>query len=48
MEPLWWHWAVAGLVLILTELAIPAFVLIWFGLGALLVAVILAYFRTSD
>lgn len=42
MELLWWHWAVAGLALILTELAIPAFVLIWFGLGALLVAVILA------
>ena len=42
MEPLWWHWAVAGLALILTELAIPAFVLIWFGLGALLVAAILA------
>ena len=44
MELQWWHWAVAGLVLILTELAIPAFVLIWFGLGALLVAVILAMF----
>jgi len=31
----WWHWAVLGLVLIAAELAVPAFVLVWFGLGAL-------------
>ncbi len=37
----WWHWAVGGIVLILLELAIPSFFVIWFGLGALLVAVAL-------
>ena len=42
MQPEWWHWAVAGIALILSELAVPAFVLIWFGLGALLVALVLA------
>jgi inner membrane protein len=42
MQPEWWHWAVAGLVLILAELAVPAFVLVWFGLGALLVALVTA------
>lgn len=42
MQPEWWHWAVAGIVLILAELAVPAFVLVWFGLGALLVALIVA------
>lgn len=36
----WWVWAIGGLVLILAELAIPAFVLIWFGLGALVVALV--------
>lgn len=36
----WWHWAVAGVALILAELVIPQFVLVWFGLGALLVAVV--------
>ncbi|MCK9285084.1 MAG: NfeD family protein [Rhodocyclaceae bacterium] len=41
MNPEWWHWAVAGIGLILAELAVPAFVLIWFGLGALLVALAL-------
>ncbi len=35
MEMEWWQWAVAGIVLVLAELAVPAFVLIWFGLGAL-------------
>jgi membrane protein implicated in regulation of membrane protease activity len=42
MEFAWWHWAVAGLILILAELAVPAFVLIWFGLGALVVAIVAA------
>ncbi|MDP1526298.1 MAG: NfeD family protein [Rhodocyclaceae bacterium] len=38
MEPEWWHWAVGGIVLMLAELVVPSFVLIWFGLGALVVA----------
>ena len=37
----WWHWAIGGIVLILLELAIPSFFVIWFGLGALLVAGVL-------
>lgn len=40
MELEWWHWAVGGIVLILAELAVPAFVLVWFGLGALVMAVV--------
>jgi membrane protein implicated in regulation of membrane protease activity len=42
MQLEWWHWAVAGIVLILAELAVPAFVLVWFGLGALVVAMLVA------
>jgi membrane protein implicated in regulation of membrane protease activity len=42
MELEWWHWAVAGIALILAELAVPAFVLVWFGLGALVVALVVA------
>ena len=38
----WWHWLVFGIVLILAELAIPSFFIIWFGLGALLVGLLLA------
>ena len=42
MELAWWHWAVGGIVLIIAELAVPSFVLIWFGLGALVVALAVA------
>jgi hypothetical protein len=41
MQFLWWHWIVLGIVLLLLELAVPAFFLVWFGLGALIVGVIL-------
>ena len=37
----WWIWIVGGFALILTELAIPSFFIIWFGLGALLVGTLL-------
>ena len=37
----WWHWMVVGVVLVLMELAIPAFFVIWFGLGALVVGLIM-------
>ena len=39
MELVWWHWMILGLVLGLLELAVPAFFVIWFGLGALLVGI---------
>ena len=42
MQLEWWHWAVLGIALILAELVIPAFVLVWFGLGALLVGAIVS------
>lgn len=42
MELLWWHWAVGGIVLIVAELVVPSFVLIWFGAGALVVALAVA------
>lgn len=41
MQPEWWHWVVVAVMLALLELAIPAFVLIWFALGALLVALVM-------
>lgn len=33
-----WHWLVFGMVLILFELIVPSFTIIWFGCGAVLVA----------
>ncbi len=34
---LYWHWIVLGLLLVILEMLLPGFVLIWFGVGALLV-----------
>ena len=31
----WWHWVVLGLCLAMSELAVPAFFIIWFGIGAI-------------
>ena len=33
-----WHWLAFGMVLIMVELALPSFTIIWFGLGAIIVA----------
>ena len=42
MEFVWWHWVVIGLILVGAEMLVPAFYLIWFGLGALFLGLILA------
>lgn len=44
MQILWWHWIVLGIVLMLLELAVPSFFLVWFGLGALIVGGLLVFF----
>ncbi|WP_243371143.1 NfeD family protein [Geotalea sp. SG265] len=44
MDILWWHWLVLGLILIGLELVVPSFTIIWFGLGAVLVSILLALF----
>ncbi|MDP2793980.1 MAG: NfeD family protein [Sulfurisoma sp.] len=48
MELEWWHWAVTGIALILAELAVPAFVLVWFGLGGLVMALVVAIAPSLD
>jgi membrane protein implicated in regulation of membrane protease activity len=42
-EILWWHWIVLGIALMLAELAVPAFFLVWFGLGAVIVGAIVFF-----
>jgi regulator of protease activity HflC (stomatin/prohibitin superfamily) len=39
--PLYWHWLVFGMLLMMVEIALPSFTALWFGLGALVVGVIL-------
>lgn len=38
---LYWHWIAFGMLLIIAELFIPSFTIFWFGLGAILVGLIL-------
>lgn len=46
LEP--WHWFVFGIVLIISELFIPAFAALWFGLAALVVGILLWFFPTMS
>ena len=41
MNLAWWHWIVLGIALVLLELAVPAFFVIWFGAGAIIVGLVL-------
>jgi inner membrane protein len=47
MEFVWWHWIVIGLLLIGAEMLLPAFYLIWFGLGALLLGLVMTVLPLS-
>lgn len=37
---LWWHWIIFGLVLIVSEIFMPLFIVLWFGLSAVIVGLI--------
>lgn len=39
--PEWWHWAALALALLIAELALPAFFIIWFGIAAAGVSLVL-------
>ena len=40
IQMLYWHWLVLGLLLVVGEIFIPSFTILWFGLGALVVGLI--------
>lgn len=44
---LWWHWVVLGLILIVSEIFMPLFIVLWFGVSALIVGVVDLVFATS-
>lgn len=35
LEPVWWNWYLAGVLLMLLELVVPGAIIVWFGVGAL-------------
>lgn len=40
----YWHWLVLGIALIIFEIFLPSFTVLWFGLGAVIVGIILWLF----
>lgn len=40
----YWHWIVMGLILSLGEILVASFVLLWFGLSAIIVGILLMVF----
>jgi membrane protein implicated in regulation of membrane protease activity len=43
----YWHWMVFGLILVSGEMLLPSFVLLWFGISALIVGGLLWYFEIT-
>lgn len=41
---LYWHWLVFGMLLMLMELVVPSFTVFWFGLGGLVVGLLMLVF----
>src|SRR5690606_6344960 len=42
-----WHWLLLGIALCLVEIFVPSFTVLWFGLGALIVALCALLFAPS-
>ena len=45
---LWWHWCVAGLILVMLELLVPGVFLLWIGVGAITTSVIAGGFGITN
>ena len=44
---IWWHWIVLGLILVVSEIFAPLFIVIWFGLSAIIIGLLDLVFNTS-
>lgn len=40
-EPFYWHWLLLGMALMVAEIFIPTFTILWFGLGAIVVGLVM-------
>ena len=41
IHPVYWHWLVFGMLLIISEIFLPNFTIVWFGLGAITVSILM-------
>ena len=46
-ELLYWHWLVLGMLLVVGEIFIPSFTILWFGLGAIVVGLLMTLVTLS-
>ncbi len=44
---LWWHWIAFGIILVVAEIVVPLFVVIWFGLAAIMIGVLDLFLATA-
>lgn len=44
----YWHWVVFGVVLVISEIALSTFFILWFGVAAIIVGVILLVWPSLD
>jgi inner membrane protein len=44
----YWHWVVFGVVLVLSEIALSSFFILWFGVAAIIIGVILLIWPALD
>lgn len=44
---IWWHWIVLGLILVVSEIFAPLFIVLWFGLAAIIVGLVDFTFATT-
>ena len=46
LQFLYWHWLLLGIILVGAEMFLASFMILWFGLGALVVGLVLLIFPT--
>ncbi len=47
VQLLYWHWLVLGMLLVAGEIFIPSFTIFWFGLGAIVVGLVMLVVKLS-
>ena len=48
LQVLWWQWVLFGMGLMILEMFLPSFIALWFGLGAIVVGLIVWLFPQMD
>ena len=47
IQLLYWHWLILGMVLMIAEIFMPSFTILWFGLGAIIVGIVVSLVTIS-